>query len=169
MRHGWSGPRPVPVPGLGLGALRPILDALAGDRSDIGPRLGEQLAPALEPVRDARRAAVVGGGRKAEIAEAAQVVLQQPAGLGDRLLGIERIGEPALGRGAGHELRDPLRAGPARDPGPEAALAPDQPRQEPGRQAARLGGGVDQAAQRLIDGLAAADGSRYGGTGAGRP
>jgi len=47
-----------------------------------------------------------------------------------RLGRIERIGKPAPLRGAGHKLRDALRAGRTDSVRFEAALLPDQPLEE---------------------------------------
>jgi len=116
-------------------------------------RLSRQRAPAREPGLHACRPAIVGGGRQTQIAEALAQIGKQFGRFRDRLLGIERIGEPALGRRSGHELCDALRACAARDAGPEAAFLPDQPREEIDRHAARCRGAFDHAAQGLIDGF----------------
>ena len=63
------------------------------------------------------RPAIVGGGRKPKIAETLAQVRQQFRRFRDRLLGIERIGKPALLRRSGHELRDALRTRVAGDAG----------------------------------------------------
>ena len=91
-------------------SVRPVVRRAAGDRRDIVARLARQPAAAREPRLHARRTAVVGRSRKPEIAEAPSQVVEQFGGLRDRLLGIERVGEPALGGGPRHELRHALRA-----------------------------------------------------------
>ena len=123
------------LPGLGrLAALprigRPIVDRAAGDERDVGARLLPKLAGAAQPSRDPPRPAVVGRRREAEVAELGSEIRQEPRGLRNGLLGVEGVGQPAFRRRAGHELRDSLRAGVADHARAEAALAPDQARQE---------------------------------------
>ena len=134
--------------------LGPVLGAAARDGRDIAARFPREPAARREPGFDARRPAIIGRGRKPEIAEAAPQVIQQLGRFRDRLLGIERIGKAALGRGPGHELRGALRPCPAGDAGAETAFLPDQPGEEVDRHAVRRGGALDHAAERLIDRLA---------------
>ena len=126
---------------------RPIVGRPPRDERNIVARLARQRAAARKPRLDPRRAAIIGRGRKPKIAEALTQVRQQFRRFRDRLLGIERIGKPALGGRSRHELRNALRARVAGDAGPEAALLPDQPGEEIDRQMVRCRGALDHAAQ----------------------
>ena len=106
-----------------------------------------------EPMGDAGRAAIIGRGGKTEIAEALREFGQKLCGFGDRRFGIERIGEPAIGGGSGHELRDALRAGWTDRVGSKAAFLPDQPCQERDRQTLSSGRRFDKTADGCFDGF----------------
>ena len=71
----------------------------------------------------------------------------------DRLFRVERIGQPALLRRAGHELRHALRPGAAHRPDAEAALHPDEACEEVDGQVVAAGSGLDHPAQRLFQRL----------------
>ena len=129
-------------------AVRPVMsERSCASRPAACP--GSQATPPPAPARHCE-----GRGRKPRVAEALTQVRQQFRRFRDRLLGIERIGKPALGRRSRHELRNALRARAAGDARPEAALLPDQPGEEIDRQVVRCGCALDHAAQRLIDGFA---------------
>ncbi|ODR96196.1 hypothetical protein AUC69_15705 [Methyloceanibacter superfactus] len=71
----------------------------------------------------------------------------------NRRFRLERIGETAVVRRAGHKLGDTLRAFGADRVRVEAALPPDQPHEGHGRQSARLGLLLHQRADRIHEGL----------------
>ncbi len=120
----------------------PVVDARAGDRGDVVARLLRHRSGAGEPVPHPAGTGIVGGGREAEIAELIAQLAEEFGRLRQRLHGIEGIEQPALVRGARHELRDALRAlavaGDRADRiGLEAALLPDHAREEFERQVVR--------------------------------
>src|SRR5208282_4213647 len=126
----------------------PFLDVVAGDRKDVVLRLERQNALAREPVGERVRPGVIGGRRQAEIAEAMGELGQKLRRRRDRGRRIERVGEPAVGGGARHELRDPLRARRTDCAGVEGALAPNEPGEEIDRQPLLPGRSLDDPAER---------------------
>ena len=102
----------------------------------------------------AARTGVVGGGRKAEIAELLAQLAQKLRRFRQRLYRIERIEQAALSRRTRHELRNALRplaaAGHRTDRiGAKAALLPDHAREELQRQVGRPRRRFDHQAHRL--------------------
>ncbi len=134
-------------------------DGAAGDDQHIVDRLARQAGRAGKPAAEAPRPGVVGRRGEAEIAEAGAQLLEVGGGFIKRAGRLERVGKPALRRRAGHELGDALRSGRAARGGIEAALLPDQPREEAVGQIVAARGRLQRAAQ--------GDGGRGGGNRAG--
>ena len=126
----------------------PFLHRLAGDHAHIVARFLRQPGALRQPVGHALRPRIVGGGRKAEIAEAVDQRAQQLGRSRQRLASVEGIIQAnALGR-VGHELRDAHRADRADRHMIEAALLPDQVGEEAERQRVRLRD-LDEAGAKL--------------------
>ena len=138
-RHQLRAVRPRRLHRLALAAARPLVGRDPGDGLHVVLRFRRQGAPAGEPVAHPLRAGIVGGRRQAEIAELVGELAQELGRFRQRLHRVERIEQPALRRGARHELGDALgalAAARARSDhaGLEPALLPDHPREEFERQ-----------------------------------
>ena len=112
----------------------PVLDGMTGHDHHVIPRFERQLPHARKPARHARRARVIGGGGETKISEALLQIGKQLRGFGDRGLRVIGVGEPALGGGARHELRNAACADVTDGIGLEVAFPPDQPGQERDRE-----------------------------------
>src|SRR5262245_8811666 len=110
--------------------MSPLLRAAAGDDPDIGSCLARKTPTASEPFLHTVRPGIVGGSRKSQIAKLAAQLLEPPRGLVQRLNRLEWVGQTPPAGCSRHELRNALRAGPTDRGRIEAALLPDQPREE---------------------------------------
>src|SRR6187549_3974204 len=122
----------------GLHTAFPGFRRAPGDRFHIMLRFFRKLALLGEPVLDAPRPGIVGGGSKAEISKPAHKIAEQTCGRRDRLDWVERIVEPNGRRRLRHELRNALRAGPAHHIRLEAAFLKKKPNEERQRQVVRM-------------------------------
>ena len=107
-----------------------------------------QEAVARQPTGERVRPCVVGGRRKAKIAETLREIGQELRRGRNGGRRVEGVGEPALGGGARHELRDPLRARRTDGAPLEGALPPYEPGEEIDRQPFLPGRGLDDPAKR---------------------
>ena len=150
-RHQLRAVRPRRLHRLALAAARPLVGRDPGDGLHVVLRFRRQGAPAREPVAHPLRAGIVGRRRQAEIAELVGELAQELGRFRQRLHRVERIEQPALRRGARHELGDALGALAAArarsdDAGLEPALLPDHPREEFERQVVRARRRLDHQA-----------------------
>ena len=150
-RHQLRAVRPRRLHRLALAAPRPLVGRQPGDGEHVVARLRRQGAPAREPVAHPLRAGIVGGRRQPEIAELVGELAQELGRFRQRLHRVERIEQPALRRGARHELGDALGAlaaarARADHAGLEPALLPDHPREEFERQVVRARRRLDHQA-----------------------
>src|SRR5262245_48855874 len=100
----------------------PGFSRVTGNGLHVVLRFLRQSAFACEPVLDAPRTGIVGGGCKPEIAELTDKIAQQSCRGGDGLQRVKRIFETDRCSGLGHELCNALRAGAAHNVRSESAF-----------------------------------------------
>src|SRR6185437_4980308 len=93
-------------------------------------RFLRKLFPLVQPVLDALRPRIIGGGSEAKIAELLEQLAQQSGRCRYRLQGIEWVVHAHAGGGLRHELRNAESAGWAYGAGLEAAFLKQQANEE---------------------------------------